>query len=137
MPFHCLAQELLSGRQFAPFAEPELDGIAIAIDHAVQVHPAASVSNMGFIDMPLVGDRALAPIELLEQERGMMNGPAVDGGVVDDASFSHHLFQVPKAKIVGQMPPHAEQDHRSVKLPVVEHATLRPITEKAVAETLK
>jgi hypothetical protein len=28
-----------------------------------------------------------------------------------DASFSHHLLEISEAEIVGQIPPHAQQDY--------------------------
>ena len=39
MPLQGLAQELLGGRQVTPFAEPELNRIAIAVDRAVEIPP--------------------------------------------------------------------------------------------------
>ena len=35
MPFECLEQEPLGGRQIAPLAEPELDRVTIAVNGAV------------------------------------------------------------------------------------------------------
>jgi hypothetical protein len=47
------------------------------------------------------------------------------GRVIDsDAALGHHLLQVPQAQIVGQVPPDAEQDHGSIKMPALKHATL-------------
>jgi hypothetical protein len=67
-----------------------------------------------------------------------MNGPAMDGSVIDgDAALGYHLFQVPEAKIVSQVPADAEQDHGSIKMPAFEHGTLRRRTEAALAATLK
>jgi hypothetical protein len=46
----------------------------------------------------------------------------VNGGVIDgDAALGHHLLKVPQAEIVGQIPAHAEQDHRTIKMPALEH----------------
>ena len=38
-----------------------------------------------------------------------------------DATFGHNLFQVSKAKIVGQIPSHTKQDYRSIKMAALEH----------------
>jgi hypothetical protein len=54
-----------------------------------------------------------------------------------DAALGHHLLQVPQAEIVGEIPSHAEQDHRWIKMPALEHATLFPEAREAIAETLK
>jgi hypothetical protein len=65
-----------------------------------------------FVDMPLVSDRSLAAIEPRQQERGIVNRPAMDRGMINlDASFGHHLFQVPQAQAIGQIPADSEQDH--------------------------
>src|SRR3712207_9316212 len=46
--------------------------------------------------------------------------PAMHRGMVDgDAPLGHHLFQIPEAEIVGEIPPHAEQDHRAIKMPAL------------------
>jgi hypothetical protein len=61
--------------------------------------------------MPLPTNRSLAPVEPLQQERSIMDGPTMNGGVVDgDAALRNHLLQIPEAEIVSQIPPHAEQD---------------------------
>ena len=41
-----------------------------------------------------------------------------------EAPLGHHLLQVPQAQIVSQIPPHAEQDHGSIKMPALEHRVL-------------
>jgi hypothetical protein len=42
-----------------------------------------------------------------------------------DAALRHHLFQISEAEIVSQIPPDAEQDHRTIKMPALEHYGLR------------
>ena len=127
MPFKRLAQEPFGGCKIAPLAEPKLNGVAAAVNRAVQVHPPPTHLDIGLIDMPPSGDGSLAPIELLEQERRVMNGPAMDRRVIDgDAPLGHHFFQVPQAEIVGQVPADAEQDHGSIKMPALKHTTLHP-----------
>ena len=60
-------------------AEEELDRIANAVDGAVEIRPLASNLDLGFVHMPLAGDATLAPIEALQQQRRITNGPAMDG----------------------------------------------------------
>lgn len=51
-----------------------------------------------------------------------MDHSAADGRVVDgDAALSHHLFQISEADAVGQIPPHAQRDHRAIKVAAFEH----------------
>jgi hypothetical protein len=123
----CLAQKPLSGRQITSLAQPELDGVAVAVDGPVQVHPSPADFDVGLIDMPLSSDGSLASMKLLQQQRRVMDCPAMDSGVIDrDAALSHHLFQVPQDQIVSQIPPDAQEDHRSIRMPALEHATLHP-----------
>src|SRR5689334_22475629 len=126
MPFKCFAQEAPSGREIAPFAEPEIDRVAMAIDRAGQVHPAPSDFDVGFIHMPPASDGSLSAIEPLQQLGRITNDPAMYRSVIDgDAPLGHHLFQIPEAEIVSQIPSHAEQDYRAIKMPAPEHAALR------------
>jgi hypothetical protein len=107
----CLAQEALSGREIAPFAEPELDRIAVAVDGTVQIPPVTTNFDVGLINVPLARDRSLAPIELLQQAWRKVDSPAMDCGVVDgDASLGHHLLEIAQAQAVSQIPPDTEQD---------------------------
>jgi hypothetical protein len=54
----------------------------------------------------------------------------VDSGVIDgDAALRHHFLEVPQAQAVGQIPPHAQRDHRAVELPAFkpDHPCLKPL----------
>jgi hypothetical protein len=51
-----------------------------------------------------------------------MHGRVING----DAALGHHLFQVPEAEIVSEVPAHTEKDDCTIKMPALEHATLRP-----------
>src|SRR5690606_10992429 len=65
---------------------------------------------------------ALAPIELLQQERSIVDGPAMDGGVVDgDAALRHHLLEIAQAQAVSEIPADAEQDQRAIEMAAFEH----------------
>jgi hypothetical protein len=62
--------------------------------------------------MPFPADGSLATIEPLEKLGRVTDHPTANRGVVDaDATLGHHLFEIPKAEIVSEIPPHAEQDH--------------------------
>lgn len=107
-----LAQETLGGHQIAPFAKPELDGVTVAVDGSIEIPPLPTHLDLGFIHVPPASDWALASIELLQQERSIVNGPAMDGGMVNgDSSLGHHLLEIPQTEIVGQVPTDAQQDH--------------------------
>lgn len=50
-----------------------------------------------------------------------MNDPAMDRRVINiDAALGHHLFEIPQTEAVSQIPAHAQQDHRAVKMVVLQ-----------------
>jgi hypothetical protein len=72
--------------------------------------------------VPLSGDGSLAPVELLEQLGRVVDDSSVDGRVIDrDTAFGHHLFQVPEAQAVSEIPPDAQQNYRAVEIAAFEH----------------
>jgi hypothetical protein len=78
------------------------------------------------IDVPLSGNGSLASMKLLQQQRRVMDGPAVYSSVIDgDAALGHHLLKISESQIVSQIPPHTEQNHRSIKMPALKHLFLR------------
>ena len=40
-----------------------------------------------------------------------------------DTAVGHHLLQIPQAKTVGEIPPHAKQDDGSIEMTAFEHET--------------
>jgi hypothetical protein len=105
------------GSQVPPFAEPELDHIPVAVDGTVQVHPLAAYLDISLIDLPFSRDRPLAPIELLQQERLIVNGPAMDCSAINgDTSFGHRLLKIAEAEAVSEVPPHLQQVHRAIEM---------------------
>jgi hypothetical protein len=67
MPLESFAQEPFGGRQIAPFAEPELHRVTVAIKGSVKIRPALPDFDVSFINMPLAGDGPLASVEPFEQ----------------------------------------------------------------------
>jgi hypothetical protein len=62
--------------------------------------------------MPFARYTPLAPVGLLEQERGITHSPTVDGRVVHrDAALVHHLLEIAETEAISEVPPDAEQDH--------------------------
>jgi hypothetical protein len=89
MTFECLAQKPFGCSEVAPLAEPELDRITIAVNCVVEISPLASDIDVSFVDMPLVSDRSLAAIEPLQQERGVVDRPAMDCGMINLDAVDH------------------------------------------------
>jgi hypothetical protein len=73
MPHQCLAQEALRGCETASFAEPEFDSVAVAGNGAIEISPLPSDLDVRFVNVPPASDRALAPIELLQQKRSIVD----------------------------------------------------------------
>lgn len=138
MPLQRLAQEPLGSCQVAPLTEPELDGVAVAVDSTVEIPPLGSDFNVGLVDVLLASDGSLAPIEPLQQFGRIVHCPPMNGRVIDgDASFCHHLLQISEAEIVSEIPPDAEQDHRPIKMPAFERRAFRHWKPVRVADIRK
>jgi hypothetical protein len=111
MALECLAQKPLSRSEVSPLAEPEFNSVTVAVDGAIQISPLAADLDVCLINMSFARHRPLAPIELFQQERRIVNCPAVDGRVVHmHASLGHHLLKIAQAQAVSQVPPDTEQD---------------------------
>ncbi len=122
MALECLAQKPLGRSEVSPFAEPEFNGIAIAVDGSIEISPLASDFDVSLVHVPFPADASFAKIEALEQFGRVADDPSVNGRMIDgDAPLGHHLLQVPQAEIVRQIPPNAEQDNGSIKMPALEH----------------
>ena len=67
MPLEGLSQKLFGRSQIAPFAEPELNSVAMAVDGTVEIAPLAPYFDICLVDMPLSGDGSLSLIEPLQQ----------------------------------------------------------------------
>ena len=66
-------------------------------------HPLTADLDIGLVQVPLACDGTLAPVEALQQLRREADDPAMHCGVIDaQAAFSHHLFQITQAEIVGR-----------------------------------
>ena len=105
-------QKLLRGCPIAPLAEPEFNRAAVAISCSLQIPQLAANFDICLIDMPPAGDRALAPIELLQQERGIVDGPPMNGRVIGgNAPLGRHILEITKTEALSQIPSHTQQDH--------------------------
>jgi hypothetical protein len=69
MPLQCHVKEAFGGFQISSFAEPELNGVAIAVDGPVEIPLLPTNLDIGFINMPFAGDCSFALIEPLQQLR--------------------------------------------------------------------
>lgn len=72
--------------------------------------------DVRLVHMPLAADHTLAPVEALQQlgEKWATQRCTVEWSTFN--AFGHHLFQIAQAQSVGQVPAHAQQDHRLVQM---------------------
>src|SRR6266545_7684862 len=81
--------------------------------------PAAP--NIRLIHPPAAPDRALAAVERRFELGTVFQDPPVDGGVIDGyPALLHEFFHLTVAQGIGQIPPHARQDHVSHKVGPLE-----------------
>ena len=90
-PSQCFPEEALGGLGIAPGAEPEINGLAAAVDRPVQV--AALDLDVGLVDPPRAVGRAQVGPQLLLQFYGIGLDSAVDGCVV------HRYAAVPQHQL--------------------------------------
>jgi hypothetical protein len=94
-----VAKKSLCSGEISPLAKPEINSVTGAIAGAVKILPLATDLDICVIDMPLASDRALAEVELLQQGRGLVIRPALDGGTIHrHAAFGHwgcHVWMAP------------------------------------------
>src|SRR4051812_43770745 len=100
-----LAEEALRGLRIPLSREQEVDGLAAAVDRAIQIHPAARHPDVGLVHPPrAVALPQMRPDPLLELRRIGLDPPE-DGGVVDlDAAVSEHQLEVTVADREHEIP---------------------------------
>jgi hypothetical protein len=70
-------------------------------------NPTPTDFDVRLVHMPPAAERALAPIELPQQGRGMVDDPAMDGRVIDrDSALGQLLLEVAYIEAMGEIPPH-------------------------------
>jgi len=113
-----LAEECLGRGNVTLWAETEVDGIPGAIDLPVEIDPFAADLHVSLIHTPRCSGRLREPVPAALELQGIMLHPAHDRGVSHrQATFLHHLNQVPEAELEAQIPPHAQDDDFAIEVP--------------------
>jgi hypothetical protein len=103
-------------------AKQKIDRIFVAIDGSVQVLALASDPDLGLIHSPARANGALSPSEHGGHHRQDLHRPAMDGRVINDnATFGHHLLNVPQAQRIGRVPAHAGKHHFQRVVHALDH----------------
>ena len=107
-----LAEEALGRLLVALGAEQEVDGLAGAVDGAIEIAPLTVDPEVGLIDVPRPAARPEMPARALLELGGEALDPAVHGGVVDlDPAIGEHALEVAVADRELQVPAHRPEDH--------------------------
>ena len=79
----------------------------------------------GLVDVPLSSNGSLGCVEALQKFGRVTDNLSVNGRMIDgDAPLGHHLLKILETEIISQVPPHAEQYHRAIKMPALEQRRL-------------
>ena len=111
VPAEGAVEEALGRLLVALGAEQGVDGLAGAVDGAVEVAPLPVDPEVGLVDGPRPTARAQVPPHPLLELRGEALDPAVHGRVVDlDPAIGQHALKVAVADRELQVPAHRPQD---------------------------
>ena len=88
MLLQCSGQKAFGSGEVAPLAEPELNGVTVAVDGSIEIFPLASDFDVSLIHVPFPADAPFAEIEALEQLRRVADNPPVNGGMATEMPLS-------------------------------------------------
>lgn len=121
----CLSEEARRGLRIALGAKQKVDGLPSRVHRPVQVLPTTFDLDVGFVDaVGIMGGVQVRPATLPELGSVVLH-PTLDRGVFDnDATLAHHLFQVPIAQRLAQVPAHTQEDDLAFEVPPFERVGL-------------
>src|SRR5262249_13901297 len=90
-----LRQQSLGGLLVPFLGEEKVDRLTRFIDGAIEIAPLALAFDVRLVHPPTDPHRALTPVKRLFQQRAILDGPPVDGGVIDvNPPFCHEFLDV-------------------------------------------
>ncbi len=111
VPAERALEEALGGLLVPLGAEQEVDGLAGAVDGAVEIAPLAVHANIGLVDVPRATAGSEVPPHALLELGGEALDPAVKGDVIDhDATVGQHPLEVAVADAKLQVPAYGPED---------------------------
>jgi hypothetical protein len=98
--------EETQGSRSVPFRGlQEINGLPVRVYRPVKIFPLAFNPDVCFVHSPESGGAAFITTKNLIQKWHHADNPPVQGGMVnDDATLSHHLFQITQAQGIRQIP---------------------------------
>src|SRR4029453_9176592 len=106
-----LRQKSLGGLLVPFLGEEKVDRLTRFIDGAIELAPLALDFDVRRVHPPTDPHRALTPVKRLFQQRAILDGPPVDGGVIDvNSPFCHEFLDVAGAQRVRHIPAHPHEN---------------------------
>src|SRR5262245_13269125 len=123
-----LAQEGLRSSSLALWGQQKIHGLALFVDGTIKVGPLPFNFHVGLVEPPALSHRPGAVAKLLLDLWGILNHPAIEGGVIDrHPALFHHLFELAIAAQVRNIPPHTPQDDFLFKVTALKvHSSTSP-----------
>ena len=101
--------------------QQEIDRLSVAIDSAIEIGPATFDLDVSFVDPPGTANFAGKAVPSLFELGNIALKPTHNRGVrQSDASFSHHLDQIPEAQLKSEIPPNTDNNDLLIKMTALE-----------------
>jgi hypothetical protein len=102
-------------------AQQKIDGLSVTINSSIQIGPAAFDLHVGFIDSPRSSSFVRKAIPAFDELGTVALHPAHYRRVREiDATFGHHLDEIPETQLEPEIPANAKDDNFPVKMPASE-----------------
>jgi hypothetical protein len=116
-----LAKERLGGGDIPLGAKQEIDGLSFFVDRTIEIGPATSDFDVGFIDTPGSSRQASEAVPTLLEFWHIALDPAHDRRMRQtEPAFAHHFDEVSKAEFVAEIPADTEDDDFPVEMAAFE-----------------
>src|SRR6266436_5525159 len=116
----------VSSKRRCDFAQEKVDGVALFVDGAIEVHPLTTNLDISLIYAPGVADRPRITAPALLKFRDIPLHPSQNGRMGQgDAALGHHLDEIAGAELKRQIPPDAQHNDFLVKVAPFEEILCR------------
>src|SRR6266436_5102805 len=116
----------VSSKRRCDFAQEKVDGVALFVDGAIEVHPLTTNLDISLIYAPGVADRPRITAPALLKFRDIPLHPPQNGRMGQgDAALGHHLDEIAGAELKRQIPHDAQDDDFLIKVPPFEEILCR------------
>lgn len=101
--------------------QQEIDRLSLAVDSAIEICPATFDLDVSFVDPPGLADFAGKAVPSPFELGNIALNPTHDRGVrQSDASFSHHLDEIPEAQLKSEIPTNTDNNDLLIKMAALE-----------------